>query len=71
MRAFENQCTDCATPSYPCQGEHCPRRRVPVFYCDECREQATLYEYNGKELCADCLLKNFEIVEGSDEDGIF
>jgi Zn finger protein HypA/HybF involved in hydrogenase expression len=42
-----------------------------VFYCDECREQATLYEYNGKELCAECLLKNFDIVEGSDEDGIF
>lgn len=67
MRAYEDHCIDCATPSFPCLGERCPRRHVPVFYCDECGERDTLYEYHGKELCENCLINQFSVVEGSDE----
>jgi hypothetical protein len=41
---------------------------VERFYCDKCGEEATLYEYDGKELCAECLLEEIPVVEGSDID---
>lgn len=67
MRKYENECCGCATPNYPCLGESCELRRVPHYYCDRCKEENTLYEYEGEELCADCLLAEFPIVEGSEE----
>lgn len=66
MRKFENECCGCATPGYPCLGVRCPRRRVEHFYCDKCESEAKLYEYDGKELCAECLLEEFSVVDGSD-----
>lgn len=68
MRIFVNECCDCATPGYPCMGSACPRRRVEHFHCDKCKTEAKLYEYDGKELCEECLLEEFPIVEGSDID---
>lgn len=62
MVRYENHCCDCATPSYPCKGEQCPLRRVEVHYCDnpKCREQLDeIYDDDGKELCADCLLARY------------
>jgi hypothetical protein len=66
MRVFVNECCDCATPGYPCRGSACPLRRVEHFHCDKCKTEAKLFEYDGKELCEECLLKEFPIVEGSD-----
>lgn len=67
MKTFENQCCDCATPSYPCRGSGCPNRNVPVYLCDLCREQATLYHFDGQELCIACVEDQLELVEGSDD----
>ena len=63
MKKIENECVGCGLP---CLGDGCPNRNVARFYCDECEEEEKLYHYDGKELCEDCLLKNFEVVEGSD-----
>ncbi len=62
---YENECVDCAAPSYPCIGEMCPRRRVAHYDCDKCGNETTLYHYNGQELCAECILESLEQVEGS------
>ena len=66
MVKYENECCGCAVPGYPCLGDACKLRRVPHFYCDECKEETTLYEFDGKQLCASCVLKKLPIVEGSD-----
>lgn len=64
MKKTESECVQCGMP---CVGRACPNYEVTRYYCDKCRAEETLYEYEGKELCKECLLKNFEIVEGSEE----
>ena len=64
MILYENQCCDCATPAYPCRGESCPNRNVKVYVCDICgQETNTFYDYDGEQLCCDCLLEQFSIIE--------
>lgn len=67
MREIVNECCGCATPGYPCRGDACLHRHVERFYCDKCGAEAKLYEYDGKELCEECLLENFLVVEGSED----
>ena len=66
MIRIENECLDCPS-ELGCLGDSCPNRNVTRFYCDRCGEEDILYYYDNEELCRDCLLKEFEIVEGSDE----
>lgn len=61
-----NECCDCATDGYRCQGEYCSRRRVEHFYCDACGDETKLYYYDGKQLCIDCVENELEYVEGSE-----
>ena len=63
MKKIENECVECGLP---CLGDSCPYKEVVRFYCDRCGEEDMLYHYEDEELCKDCLLKEFEIVEGSD-----
>ena len=63
MKRYENECVDCGLP---CMGSACPKRKVPHFYCDKCGDETTLYEYDGHELCIDCIQEQLDIVEGSD-----
>ena len=55
MLVYENECVDCKSSGLPCMGSPCPNRKVPRFYCDKCREEATLYYFDGRELCIDCI----------------
>lgn len=64
MQRTESECVDCGKP---CIGIACPHYRVTRFYCDKCGAEETLYEYGGQELCGECVLKNFDKVEGSYE----
>lgn len=50
-----NECCDCAVPAYPCLGSACPRRNVPHYYCDKCKDEERLYYYEGQELCIGCI----------------
>ena len=64
MKRIENECVDCVLP---CLGPTCPKRNVVRYYCDKCEnEDYPLYHYDGQEICAACLLEQFDIVEGSD-----
>lgn len=62
MKHITNECVDCGLPCF----SSCPYKNVTRFYCDKCGNEDKLRRYNGKELCADCLLEEFEVVEGSD-----
>lgn len=65
MKKIENECVGCKDSGLPCIGNSCPYRNVIRFYCDRCGNEDKLYYYDHEELCIDCLLENFEIVEGS------
>ena len=56
LRRYENECCDCAVPSYPCVGSYCPRRNVLRVYCDVCGDQADkMYAVGDDDVCEDCL----------------
>lgn len=65
MIRIENDCCGCAVPAYPCLGDSCPLRHQKHYYCDSCGDevQELYYGISGKELCADCALKELEKVE--------
>lgn len=63
MKRVENDCCGCAVPAYPCMGDACPLRRVTHYYCDKCKEETTLYHFDDKELCIDCIAEKLEVVE--------
>lgn len=65
MKKIENECVGCP-PERGCLGGRCPNKNVLRFYCDRCREETTLYYWNDEELCQECLVKELEVVEGSD-----
>ena len=48
----------------PCMGSACHYRNVKHLYCDRCKDDVEkLYKYDGQELCDECLLSKFEVVE--------
>jgi hypothetical protein len=63
MKIIEDECCDCGLP---CIGNSCKYKNVERFYCDECKEEDTLYEYDGRELCIECIKKQLLIVKGSE-----
>lgn len=63
MKKIENECVDCGLP---CLSSSCPNLNVIRYYCDRCGNEDKLYYYDNEELCEECLLKNFEVVEDSD-----
>ena len=65
MKYYTNDCCDCGLP---CLGKSCPYYEVKHFRCDFCEEEdIKLYDYNGWEICEECLLKEFDVIEDSDQ----
>ena len=63
MITYEDECVGCPT-EMGCMGSACPYRNVPHLYCDKCEDDVEkLYKYDGEELCEECLLKEFEVIE--------
>ena len=63
MTQFKHECCDCATGAYPCQGSSCTQGTMH-YYCDACGEETEqLYQFDGEELCADCVLEKLPRVE--------
>ena len=58
MVKYEDQCVGCDF----CIGAGCAyKEKVPVYYCDECKEEIEddVYDVDDKELCECCTLKKF------------
>ena len=63
MITYENECVGCPT-ELGCLGSACSYRNVKHLYCDKCNCDADkLCKFDDKELCEDCLLKEFEVIE--------
>lgn len=67
MQRIEDECVGCTSIGLYCLGNSCPNRNVIRYYCDRCGCEEKLYYYNGLELCQECLLTEFDVVEGSDD----
>ena len=64
MVRVEDECCYCAVDGYPCLGDSCPNRHVNHLYCDKCKDDVEkLYKYDGQEICEECLLAEFEVIE--------
>lgn len=64
MTITRNECCNCATSTFPCRGNNCPLRNQKVYICDDCKEEPyDLYEFDGQELCIDCIKKRLKVVE--------
>ena len=60
MVKYENECV-CCPPGMGCLGDSCPNRNVMHLYCDKCKDDVeVLYDYDGEELCEECLLDSFK-----------
>lgn len=63
MITYEDECVGCPT-ELGCIGSACPNRNVPHLYCDKCKDDVEkLYKYDGQEICEECLLAEFEVIE--------
>ena len=59
MIVYEDHCVECPPGSW-CLGLACPNRNVEVHYCDRCGDALDeIFDYEGEELCEDCLKKIF------------
>ena len=57
MKVKANKCCDCQLPCLL----FCPLRDDSYdYYCDECGDEAQLYEFEGQELCLSCIEKQLE-----------
>lgn len=58
MIKYRDGCLGCATDGYPCVGNACPNKRVPVCVCDICgNEGAEMYRIDGEHMCSECANK--------------
>lgn len=64
MKTINDECVGCP-PEIGCFGNSCPYKNVTRYYCDDCQNENELYHFEGDELCAECVLKRLDKVEGS------
>ena len=59
--SYENDCVDCGLPCF----DSCPHKRVPHYYCDECGDEAKIYNWDetGQQLCIRCVEERLEVVQ--------
>lgn len=59
MRTKVNGCVECGLPCML----FCPLRDDSwEYHCDECGDETQLYEFEGRELCADCVINSLDKV---------
>ena len=58
MRRIENDCVMC-----PQGCTDCGRKQTEHLYCDDCKEEMPLYEFEDGEFCIHCIEKRLTKVE--------
>ena len=56
MIQYKDECVGCP-PYWNCTGNACIYRNIPYTYCDKCKDLTTLYQWDDKQLCKDCLVE--------------
>ena len=62
MIRLEDECVGCP-PELGCDGDRCPYKNVPRYYCDECGNEDQLYWFDWKHICLYCIEARLERVE--------
>ena len=62
MVKYENDCVDCGLP---CRND-CRYKHAVHCYCDKCGEEEILYELDGEQLCAECVLESLRKVDANE-----
>lgn len=61
----ESGCVSCGLP---CLGRACPHYEEITLVCDKCGHSVDdLYEYDGGQVCEECLINNFTKVDVENE----
>lgn len=63
MVVYENECVSCGLH---CLYTACKYYEVAHYVCDRCGAEETLYDYDGEQLCASCILDQYNIIDGSE-----
>lgn len=64
MISYENECCNCSVDGFPCIGDSCKNIDVKHYYCDDCKDEFDIiYDFDGRELCIDCIEKTLKRVE--------
>lgn len=58
MKKIENDCVGCDLPCMP----GCVYKNMPHYYCDDCGLEKKLYNFDGEELCLDCIVDRLDEV---------
>lgn len=67
MIRYVNGCAECTRIVIgDCRNSPCDYREKPIYICDKCgsEDSELYYDENGDQLCADCILRKYELVEG-------
>ena len=59
MLKYVDDCVSCP-PELGCLGNSCPKKNIPVYYCDICEEEMADYHVDGQDICEDCLNEHIE-----------
>lgn len=61
MLKYKNDCVGCP-PEIGCLGSSCPYSNVPITYCDNCKQEATLYVFpdTDEQLCTTCMERELD-----------
>lgn len=62
MIVVDSDCIGCPE-DLGCVYEACPYYKVIRYYCDKCGCEDDLYEWDGDQLCAECILEQLNKVE--------
>ena len=62
MKITQSECMPC---NLPCVGRACKYYEVTRYYCDQCGDETKLYDFDGQELCSDCIARQLSVIEGS------
>ena len=60
MVIVESDCCDCGLP---CIYDSCKYYKVIRYVCDNCEDETDIYEFDGQELCIDCIEKLLTKIE--------
>ena len=59
MLKYVDDCVSCP-PELGCLGNGCPKKNIPVYYCDICEEEIADYHADGQDICEYCLKEHID-----------